>query len=112
MLPFRLKIPVAVSVPFPSKVSRLAPANGPAIAGGAVMNPVSLSAKVPFRVALEHALAWAFAVGARLRASAVIPAIVKAFALVLTFHDHLLCVHKLPPFRKEIIPTALFSFRW
>ena len=109
--PFWLTIPVVVKAPFPSKVSVPTWANGPARAVGAVMNPAPLCANVPFRVALEHPLSSAFAVGATPRASAVTAAIVKAFCDGAAFHDHLLCIHKLPPFRKEIIRT-LFSFRW
>src|SRR5271157_5674887 len=87
MLPFRLAIPAVVRTPFPSKVSRLTPANGPANAGGAVINPVSLSANAPFRVALEHPLLLlsALAIGATVRASAVTAAIAKVFAVVLRF---------------------------
>src|SRR5690349_12128255 len=85
MLPFRLAIPAVVRTPFPSKISVWTPANGPANAGGAVINPVSLSANVPFRVALEHPLLSALAIGATVRASAVTAAIAKVFAAVLRF---------------------------
>src|SRR6516225_11990951 len=71
-----LTIPVAVIVPFPSKVSRMTPAKREAAAGaGFVKNPASFSAKVPFRVALEHPLFWAFAMGVTPRASTVIAAV-------------------------------------
>ena len=85
MLPFRLRVALPVILPFPSKVSVPTPASGPAMAGGAVVNPVPMCAKVPFRLALEHPLLSAFAVGATARASAVTAAIAKFFARVLRF---------------------------
>src|SRR5262245_11721732 len=103
MLPFRLTIPAPVRPPCPSKVSRLTPANGPANAGGAVMNPMSLSAKVPSRVALEHAFPAAFAMGAKPRVSAATAPIAKVFAIVLRF--------MIISFRKEIVSASLFPFR-
>src|SRR5262245_35404348 len=56
---------------------------------GAITNPVSLRAKAPLTVALEHVLtsvlSSAFAVGARPRASASTAPIAKVFAIVLRF---------------------------
>ena len=63
MLPFWLTQAVAVVPPFPSKICVPTLANGPASAGGAVMNPVTLYAKVPSRVVLEHPLSAACASG-------------------------------------------------
>src|SRR5712692_9358729 len=87
MLPFRLAVAVYVAVPFPSKFCVPTSTHGPNAAGGAggVMNPVDVNAKVPLRLALEHPLSLALAVGAMPRASAVTAAIVKVFAMVLRF---------------------------
>jgi hypothetical protein len=49
------------------------------------MNPVILYAKVPSRVAFEHPLLAAFAVGAMLRANAVATAIARVFAMLVRF---------------------------
>ena len=46
------------------------------------MNPVDVYAKVPCKVALEHPLSSAFAVGDMARASAVTAAIVKVLAML------------------------------
>src|SRR5215469_13017356 len=71
-----------------------------------IMDPVSLSAKVPFRIALEHGLSSALAIGARARASTVTAASVKAFPMALRFMIISFGCIKFSPFRKEIIPTA------
>jgi hypothetical protein len=70
--------------PFPSKVIALTPANGRGAAFGAgITNPVSLSAKVPFKLATEHPLLLAaMAVGVMPRASAT-EAIANVFAKLL-----------------------------
>src|SRR5262249_59371253 len=85
MLPFWLNVAVAVVPPLPSKVCAPISENGPAYAGGAVMNPVDVYAKVPRKVSLEHPLSSAFAVGAMARANAVIAAAVKVLAMMLRF---------------------------
>jgi hypothetical protein len=55
------------------------------------MVPVDVYAKVPCKVALEHPLFWAFAVGDMQRASAVMTAaIAKVFVTVLRFMRNLL----------------------
>jgi hypothetical protein len=82
MLPFELNVAVAVVAPFPSKVCVPTSAVGPAMAAGAITVSVSVYAKVPAMVAVEHPLSAAFAVGAVPRA---IAAIAKAFAMVLCF---------------------------
>ena len=69
-------VPVTAPVPDPTEGGA---------GGGFVMNPVSFSAKVPFRVALEHSWSWAIAEGAMPRTSAVAAAIVKTFRTMLRF---------------------------
>jgi hypothetical protein len=49
------------------------------------MNPVDVNAKVPFKVAFEHPLSSAFAMGATAKPSAVTAAIAIVFATVLRF---------------------------
>ena len=64
----------------------MTPAKREAGVGGVfIMNPVSFSAKVPFRVALEHPLSTAFAVGAMLKASVANAAMIKALPMVIGF---------------------------
>jgi hypothetical protein len=82
MLPFWLNVTAAVVPPFPSKAWVPVSANGPAMAGGAVMYPVDVYAKVPCTVALVHPLSSALAVGDMARASAVNAAIVKVLAML------------------------------
>src|SRR5262249_20571805 len=88
-LPFTLANPTAVHVPFPSKVIKLTPAKDMGAAFGAITNPVSLRAKAPLTVALEHVLtsvlSSAFAEGAMPRASTATAPIAKVFAIVLLF---------------------------
>jgi hypothetical protein len=105
MLPFWLTQAAAVVPPFPSKICVPTLAKGPASAGGAVMNPVILYAKVPSRVVLEHPLSAACATGAMPRANAVATAIARVFAMLVRFMMISFCVFfyscVLPPFENE-----------
>jgi hypothetical protein len=85
VLPFWLNVAVAVVPPYPSNVCVPTWAIGPARVDGAVRNPLDMNPKVPVRVALEHPLSWAFAVGNMHSASAVTAAIVKVLVMVLRF---------------------------
>jgi hypothetical protein len=83
MLPFMLRVAAPVLLPFPSKVSVPTPASGPAIAAGAVMNPVAMCEKVPLSNAFEHPLLLsALAMGAAPKAIAANAAIAKVFEVV------------------------------
>jgi hypothetical protein len=92
-VPFPLSIAVPVVLPFPSKncvpTSAIVPA--PA-ADAAVVIPLDVYAKVPCKLKLLHPLTWAFAVGAMPRASAVIAAIVKAFAIMTISLEFPICL--------------------
>src|SRR5260370_18090537 len=61
MLPFWLTVAVPVVPPFPSKVCVPTLAKGPAIGGGATIDPVAVIPNVPVRVALEQPLSSACA---------------------------------------------------
>ena len=71
--------------PFPSKVIALTPANGIGAAFADVSHPVSVSAKVPLKLATEHPLSLAFAAGAAPSPQAAMAAMANVFAMLLCF---------------------------